>query len=196
VAVFLKEKESQRSPQLLSAKQSLLLIIDVQEKFASGIPQLPALAQRVAILGKAAKTLDVPILASEQNPKSLGPTLPAITEVLGPNQVYHSKMAFSLFDVEACAEMLKESRRRQIVVCGIEAHVCVLQSVADILENLGAQVCVVKDAVGSRKDSDRDAGLDRMLQLGAQLVTTEMVVFEWLRQAGTPEFKALQALVK
>jgi nicotinamidase-related amidase len=194
--MFLKEKESQRSPQLLNARQSHLLVIDVQEKFASAIVRLPEIAARVAILAKAAKMLEIPILASEQNPKALGPTLPLISEVLGPSQIYHGKMAFSLFDIDACAEQLRESRRRQIVVCGIETHVCVLQTVADLLENLGAQVCVVKDAVASRRDSDRDAAFERLAQMGAQLVTTEMVVFEWLRQAGSPEFKALQALLK
>ncbi len=194
--MFLKEKQSERSPQLLDAARSQLVIVDVQERFGGVVPDLPKVATRAALLAKAAARLGVPVLVSEQYPKGLGKTVAEVAEALPAQALRVEKLSFSAFENADFAEALREGRRNQVVICGVETHVCVLQTVADILENLGAQVCVVKDAVASRKDADRDAALDRMLQLGAQGVTTEMVIFEWLQKAGTPEFKELQALVK
>ncbi len=194
--MFLREKESERCPQLLHPSRSLLLVIDVQERFASAMAAFPQVAERTSILVRAAARLQVPILVTEQYPKALGKTVPAVQSVLPAGTPVVEKMVFSAFDAEEAADRLRESRRNQFILCGVEAHVCVLQTALDLLENMGAQVCVVKDAVASRSNSDRDAAFDRLVQSGAHLVTTEMVVFEWLRKAGTPEFKELQALVK
>lgn len=194
--MFLKEKSASRHQHLLDPERSLLVFIDVQERFASAIADLPGVAARTALLAKASARLGIPVLATEQYPKALGKTLPVLAEVLPPTTQVFEKMAFSAFDVPAFAEAVRESRCSQVLLCGVETHVCVLQTALDALANLDAQVCVVKDAVASRHSSDRDAGLERMAMAGVHLVTAEMVVFEWLRKAGTPEFKELQALVK
>lgn len=194
--MFLREKESERSPQLLQPSRSLLLVIDMQERFASAIADFPHAVERASTLVRAAARLQVPVLVTEQYPKALGKTVDSVRSVLPAGTPVVEKLVFSAFDAEDAADRLRDSRRNQIILCGVEAHVCVLQTAFDLLENLGAQVCVVKDAVASRSKGDRDAAFDRLAQNGAHLVTTEMVLFEWLRKAGTPEFKELQALVK
>ena len=104
-------------------------------------------------------------------------------------------MCFSSLGCDPFAQSLAASKRKQVVITGIETHVCVMQTGLELLA-AGYGVYVVTDAVSSRKGSDREAGLRRLEKHGAELVTTEMVVFEWLREAGTPEFKDLQALIK
>lgn len=198
--MFLKEKQSQRSSHLLDAARSQLVIVDVQERFGGAIADLPQVAARTSLLAKAATLLKVPVTVSEQYPKALGPTLAEVASALPAGTPVFEKLSFSAFEAPECAarlgEGLRAERRHQIVLCGVEAHVCVLQTAGDLMANLEAQVFVVKDAVASRRERDRDAAFDRLVQMGAQLVTSEMVIFEWLQKAGTPEFKQLQALVK
>ncbi len=194
--MFLREKEDRRSASLLNAEKSLLLIIDAQEKFLGAVDGMEGLGGRIAILAKAAVRLGVPILVSEQYPKALGSTLPAIRAALPESTPVFSKLAFSALEIPEWAEAVRSSRRDQFIVCGVEAHVCVLQTALDLIQNLEGQVCVVEDAVSSRKASDKKAALRRLESHGAARVTTEMVLFEWLRQAGTPDFKELQALIK
>jgi nicotinamidase-related amidase len=198
--MFLKEKQSQRSPHLLDAARSQILIVDVQERFGGAIADLPQVASRIALLAKAATLLKVPVTVTEQYPKGLGRTLSEVAAALPAGTPVIEKLSFSSYEAPECAARLGEGfraeRRHQIVLCGVEAHVCVLQTVCDLLSSLEVQVFVVKDAVASRRDSDRDAGFDRLVQIGAHLVTSEMVVFEWLQKAGTPEFKQMQAWVK
>ncbi len=182
-----------RSPELLSRHESRLLIVDVQEKLVSKIVQLERMLANCRMLIQGAKILSVPVFATEQYPKGLGKLVPQLSELLDkPSE----KLRFS------CAEVLdwgtaaeQADDRYQIVVAGMEAHVCVLQTVLDLLGN-GYQVYVVADAVSSRTEFDWKIALDRMSAAGATIVTTESVLFEWCEVSGTPEFKQISQLIK
>jgi nicotinamidase-related amidase len=182
-----------RSPELLSRTESRLLIVDVQEKLVPKIFDLERMLANCRSLIQGAKILGVPVFATEQYPKGLGNTVSQLAELLeSPAQ----KLRFS------CAEVLdwgtgaeQADNRFQIVVAGIEAHVCVLQTVLDLLGN-GFQVYVAADAVSSRTEFDRKIALDRMAAGGATIVTTESVLFEWCEVSGTPEFKQISQLIK
>ncbi len=180
---------------LLDASDSVLALIDIQEKFRPAIAGIEELIKRTEILARAALRLGVPVLATEQYPKALGPTVAEIKRWLPDSQAYPPKMGFSSLACDPFREALAASGRKQVLLAGIEAHVCVLQTGMGLLAS-GYSVYVAEDAVSSRKPSDRAAALDRLARHGAERVTTEMAVFEWLRQAGTPEFKELQALIK
>lgn len=179
---------------LLDASQSALLLIDIQEKFRPGTHGMEGVIDCAQILARAALRLGIPVLISEQYPKALGPTVAEIRQWLPDNQAYHGKMTFSSMACEPFRLALRATGRKQVVVAGVETHVCVLQTALGLPED--TQAFVIADAVASRKPSDRDAALRRMERQGVNILTTEMVVFEWLRVAGTPEFKELQALIK
>ena len=194
--MFLKEKEDRRSASILDASKSLLLIIDAQEKFQPAIHDLEQIGWQIAVLAKAAARLGIPAVASEQYPKALGSTLVEIQSALPSGTEVFSKLSFSAADVPEWVEAVRATKRTQFVICGVETHVCVLQTALDLIQNLEGQVFVVEDAVSSRKASDKQSALRRLEAQGAQIVTTEMVLFEWLRKAGTAEFKELQGLIK
>jgi nicotinamidase-related amidase len=180
---------------LLKAEDSVLLLVDIQEKFRPGIEGMEALSKRAEILVRGAVRLGIPVLATEQYPKALGDTLPELREWLPDNQAYHAKLVFSAYACEDLRHALEACKRKQVVLVGVETHVCVLQTGLELLA-AGYSVHVVSDAVSSRRNSDRDAGLHRLERHGAELVTAEMCLFEWLRVAGTQEFKELQSLIK
>jgi len=184
---------------ILSHAHAQLLVIDVQEKLAPAMcdPQ-PVIANSARLI-TAARHFAVPVTISEQYPKGIGPTVAALREAVGDGVDVFDKMAFSCTRDEAiCAHLglLREGcTRRQIVLTGIEAHVCVLQTALD-LRQTGYEVFVVVDAIASRAQASKEIALRRMEQAGVHPVTTEMVIFEWLGCAGTPDFKALLPLVK
>ena len=194
------ERPSTRSPSLLDASRSLLVVIDAQEKFRGAVENMDAVGARIALLAKAAARLGVPALVTEQYPKALGKTLEDITASLPENTPVFEKMCFSCSDAPEWAAALQQTtrtaKRDQLVLCGVETHVCVLQTALDLAQNTDSAVYVVEDAVSSRRNTDKQAALRRMESHGIQIVTTEMVVFEWLRKAGTAEFKELQAYIK
>ncbi|HSN46760.1 MAG TPA: hydrolase [Casimicrobiaceae bacterium] len=171
---------------LLDSKRSLLLVIDVQEKLLPAIHDHAAIAAGIAWLARVARRLDVPVAATEQYPRGLGALVPAIRELL-PEGAVGSKNHFSCV-AAGCLPGLPGADRAQVVLVGIEAHVCVLQTALELAEE-GREVYVVADAVGSRRPYDRDVALARMRDEGVRIVTREMVVFEWLQEAGTPLFK-------
>ncbi len=179
---------------LLDRTRSILLVIDVQQRLAPSMSDPAETIRNCAILMKAAARLGVPTVVSQQYPKGLGPTVPELAALAAPDAVF-DKLHFSCAanpEIEARIESLN---RDQIVVSGIEAHICVMQTALALAER-GFGVCVVGDATSSRRPGDRDMAFRRLTQSGIGLVSTEMVVYEWLGQAGTPEFKELQALVK
>lgn len=180
-----------RSRELLSRDDSRLLIVDVQERLMALIPDSDRVLYNCRRLVEGAQILGVPISATEQYPRGLGPTSPELAELLPPRV---EKLRFS------CAECLdwvsrEHSDRPKVVVAGIEAHVCVLQTVLDLLA-AGFSVYVPVDAVASRNPLDRDRAIERMRDSGTTVTTTESVLFEWCEVAGTPEFKRISELIK
>lgn len=177
---------------------SQLLIIDVQNKVLAPIPNKREIIENIVHLIEAAKLLSVPVTVSEHYPEGLGPTVKPLKAALGGDAAFFDKIYFSCLKQDALSHHLEEHRdmgRGQVIVAGIETHVCVGQTALDLIAE-GYEVFVVADAVGSRAQTSRDLGLRRLERSGAFIVDSEMVLFEWLEKAGTPEFKALQKLIK
>ncbi|EHL32088.1 isochorismatase family protein [Legionella drancourtii] len=174
---------------LLNKDESILLLIDVQEKLTPAVLDSNAFIAHCEWMLKLAKKMRVPILVSEQYPKGLGPTLESL-RVYFNQDVCVDKVHFSCMSDTHYVQRLKQFHKQQLVLIGIEAHVCVLQTALEMKEQ-GFDVFVVVDAVSSRGEQNLKYGLKRMKQEGIHLVTSEMVFFEWLRMAGTPEFKEL-----
>ena len=179
---------------LLSAEQSLLAVIDLQERLAVAMHGLEPVLDNTAVLIQSADRLGIPVLLTEQYPRGLGSTLPRIGAMVPPERTIE-KMEFSAASNGEFQRRLAASGRSQIVVCGTEAHVCVLQTVLG-LSGQGYTPVMVRDACTSRRVASLEAACARAAGAGAQVVTTEMVVFEWLRRAGTDEFRALSKLIK
>lgn len=179
---------------LIDSRESVLFVVDIQARLAPAIHDGEAVIARSQILLAAAARLEVPIVVSEQYPQGLGGTdarllpLPAGAAVL-------PKTAFSAARDPAIRAHLESLGRRQVVLLGMETHVCVLQTALG-LRSQGYDVAVVADAVGSRRPERRELGLARMRQHGVDVVDSEMVVFEWLAEAGSPVFKELSRLIK
>ena len=174
----------------LQRDRTALVVVDIQEAFRSAVGEFDAVAHNAAVLVQGARILDVPVLVTEQYPRGLGATVPEVARHLdGVPRV--EKVVFSA----ARADGFDLGGRDQAIVCGIETHVCVAQTVADLLDE-GADVQVAADAVSSRTAANRRTGLAKMEASGAMLTSTEMALFELLGRAGTPEFKEVQALVK
>ena len=173
----------------LAAATSALLLVDFQARLMPAIADGAARLEQAGKLAAAARLLDVPVLLTEQNPQGLGGTDPSLAEA-GP---VLPKMTFDATRAPGFAAALPQ--RPTVVVAGCEAHVCVLQTVLG-LRGMGRAVAVVADAVGSRLPSSRDLALARMAAAGAQVVSTEMVLFEWLGSADHPRFRAVLALIK
>jgi nicotinamidase-related amidase len=175
---------------MMNADQSTLVLIDLQEKLMPAISQGQEVVDRSHTLATIAGLLGVPVLATEQMPDKLGHNVEAIAELC---QQVITKDHF-----DACPDGLIDQLpegRQEVVIAGCEAHVCMMQTALSLLE-AGFKVWVVADATGSRHDLDRDVALDRLHQSGARIVTVEMVAFEWMRHAGHPQFRDVQALIK
>lgn len=186
---------------LLSAQRSVLVIVDEQERLLPAIHEGDRVVRNTGILLDAAAALNVPVLVSEQYPRGLGPTLPAVRQRLDarkPEDVaVVEKIHFSCAEEPGFLKRLAAFGRDQIVLAGTEAHVCVLQTALGLLEKgVGGGVALVADATSSRTPANAERGIARMEKAGAEIVTTEMVVFEWLHRAATPEFKTVSALIK
>ncbi len=180
-------------PTLLDREQALLLIIDVQERLAKAMNNRDSVEQAIVQLQTGMEILEVPTLVTEQYPKGLGPTVAGI-KTAAKEMGCVEKTAFSCCGEESFQPHLAHYNRKQIVVTGMETHVCVLQTVLDLLE-AGYQVHVPITATCSRSDINRDNALSRMQQAGAILTNVESVLFELVRDAGAPTFKAISKLV-
>jgi nicotinamidase-related amidase len=185
--------ELPHSHELLSRSESRLLIVDMQEKILPVIDGYEAVTANCLKLIEAAKILNVPATATEQYPKGLGSTIAAIADRLPERPEKIEFSCLNCLDWNASAN--DPEGRFKIVVAGIESHVCVLQTVLDLLSQ-GFRVFVAADAIGSRKPLDREIALQRMASSGAVITTTESVLFEWCERAGTPEFKEISRLVR
>jgi nicotinamidase-related amidase len=195
--------DDQRVPGLaLRAPQAALLVIDWQERMAAAIPkeEHAAKLRNALILIKTATRLGMPIVVSEQYPKGLGPTLPAVNEALAPagDAVRRfDKLTFSCAPAPEMAAALRATRRSHWIVCGMETHVCVFQTVRDLCDPAHDLIVhVAADACLSRRKADWKVGLGLMQQSGAIITCTETAVFDLLVKSGTPEFKDLSKLVK
>lgn len=181
--------------ELLSRDDSVLVVVDVQEKLVPAVPDSSRVIERAGLLLAAAGVLGVPVIATEQYPRGLGPTVEALRKALPAGCEPIEKTDFSCVPVPEFASRLMTLGRDQVVVAGLEAHVCVGQTVLDLL-GAGKRVFVPADAVASRRADDAAVALRRIERAGAVVTTAEAVVFEWLRRAGTAEFKALSAVIR
>jgi nicotinamidase-related amidase len=179
---------------LISRENSLLLIVDIQAKLAPAIFEADIVTNNAVRLLRAAEQLSVPAFVSEQYVRGLGHSLDAIREA-GSHARFFEKTHFSCAAEPGVLDLLRTAGRGQVILSGTETHVCVLQTACGLLE-AGFQVFLVADAASSRTPASRDAAIERLRAIGVHIVTTEMVLFEWLHKAGTDEFRALLPLIK
>jgi isochorismate hydrolase len=181
-------------PRILDSKQAVLLIVDVQESFRKQLKDLDNLTRNITILAEASKILRVPVILTEQYPQGLGKTIAEISACLGEHK-YFEKTSFSCCQAAGFMEMLESMGRNQVVICGIEAHVCVSQTAHELLVH-DYSVHVVADAIASRSPRNKETGWEKMIASGAVPACVESALFEMLVEAGTEQFKAVQRLVK
>ncbi len=187
-------KERQLDSFLISAQHAALLVIDLQTNLLPHIQNHQEIVAATRFLIRAARELEVPVHITEQYRKGLGPTDPRILEVMPESSAPMEKFCFGAFGSEEIAGKM-QAGRPQLIFCGVEAHICVLQSALQAIGR-GYDVFVVTDAIGSRRASDCEAALRRMEQSGVGLVSAEMAVYELLKEAGTPAFKSLLQMLK
>jgi nicotinamidase-related amidase len=176
----------------MSAADTGLLVVDVQEKLMPKISGAERLVRNIAFLIDSAGCLNIPVQATEQYPKGLGPTLPELAQRLTPRP---EKVAFSCCAIAAIPEGFRRAGRPKVLLAGIETHVCIMQTALDLLA-LDFRVYIPVDGVGSRYQVDHDAALRRLERVGAILTSSEGAVFEWVGGAGSPQFKQISQLVQ
>ncbi len=171
----------------IDAAQSVLLVIDIQEKLLPVIHEKERILENALWLTRLANLLEIPVMASEQYPKGLGATVPELRNEFAAGAV-GEKTAFSCAD--GCLAGLPGNDRTQVILCGIEAHVCVLQTALDF-RSQGKDVFIADEAVGSRRPRDKELALARMRDEGVRIVSREMIAFEWLKGASHPHFRTV-----
>jgi nicotinamidase-related amidase len=182
-------------PNILELSRSALLIIDMQEAFRASIPDFDERATRIAVAVKGARLLNLPIIVTEQYPKGLGHTAAEIIQALPDDIKIIEKTSFSSCGAQPFHTQLQQAETKQLIVCGIEAHICVNQTVHDLLA-MRFQVHLLTDCITSRKESDRIAAFQKMQSSGAIPSSVEMALFELMRDAQHEQFKAIQGLIK
>lgn len=184
-----------RHARLLDRRDSALVVIDIQEGYRNHTVEHERMVASVCRLLEAAKIMGVPVLVTEQYPKGIGHTQSEVAERLPPGQPVIEKLSMSCWRQPAFAAQLVALQRPQVVVCGIEAHACVNQTVHDLLAQ-GYQVHVPLDALSARSECDYRVGWDKMIGSGAVPTSVETVCLEWVRTAEAAEFKAIHRLIK
>lgn len=179
---------------LLDVDKSFLLVIDMQAKLLPAMKDADTVKANTLRLIKAANMMNVPVLVSEHCANKIGPTIADIVELVDQDCILQ-KVHFSVIDEPDCKRSMANLGRSQALVCGIETHVCVLQTCLGLIRD-GYQSFMACDAAGSRKNQDRDMGVSRMRQNGVEIVTTEMVIFEWLKRADTDTFKQMLPVIR
>ncbi len=181
---------------LADSQDSLVVVMDVQQKLTSAMPTEAKenVIEKIKTLLTIANTLSIPIIVTEQYPDGLGHTVPALNEQLTSLVAVIEKTSFSAFDALGFAELIDQSGRKQIVLVGMEAHICILQT-ALALQKAGFRVFVVEDAVISRTKTNQDNGLRRLRNAGVIVPNVESVFFEWLGDGSRAEFKVLAKLI-
>lgn len=178
---------------LIDRAHSRLILIDIQTRIMPAVEGAEALLRNALILRDAAAAVGVPVVITEQYPAGLGATLPEVTE--GCDAPVFEKREFSAWANADFSAFIAGGPQKQLILAGVEAHVCVLQTALDLI-GAGYVVFLAADAVASRKAESRAIALSRMQAAGVHIVTTEMVAFEWLRTAADPAFRAVSKLVK
>ena len=181
-------------PELLSREHSVLIAVDFQEKLLPHISGREQLLQKSSLLIRSAGILGIPVIFTEQYPKGLGPTIPPVSGLVAEFSPVE-KTCFSCVGEPEFVRRLESLARSQAVIIGVETHVCVAQTAVELAAR-GISVFVAADACGSRRVDDAELGLRRMESVGIAITGAEAVVFEWLRKAGSDEFKKVSALVK
>jgi nicotinamidase-related amidase len=181
---------------LSNAQDSLVVVMDVQQKLTAAMPNgvRERVISRINILLTTANTLSVPIVVTEQYPKGLGHTEPALSEQLTATVPVIEKTSFSAMNAAGFAEPVEQSGRKQIILVGMETHICILQTALD-MQAAGFQVFVVEDAVSSRSKANQYNALQRLRHAGVIVTNVESVFFEWLGDASQAEFKTLAQLI-
>jgi len=179
----------------IKQEETLALVIDFQERLLPAINNSKELIENTRKLIKGLNILGVPILVSQQYTKGLGMTVADIADAIGDNFSYYDKLTFSCYKDENIMQAIAASGRKNIIICGVEAHICVLQTAIDLV-SARYKVIMVEDCVGSRKENDKKWGIKRALMEGAIPATSESLLFELLQTAGTDTFKKISGLVK
>jgi nicotinamidase-related amidase len=184
-----------RHENLLDLDRAVLIVCDLQEKFRAVIDQFESVAMRTAIVAEAAKLLGVPVIVTEQSPEKLGRTVEEVRRVLPADVTPFDKTAFSCCGAEGFSRTLHALKRPQVMLAGIEAHVCMNQTAHDLLAQ-GYFVHLLTDCTSSRTAANRELGISKMLGSGAQPSSSEMAVFELMRDATHEQFRNIQKLIK
>ena len=179
---------------MLKTANTVLVLIDVQGKLWNVMEEKEALLANLQKLVRGIRLLELPVILTEQNPRGLGPTLPELAQEM-PEAVALPKFCFSCYQEKRFHESLVALNRKQVLICGIEAHICVYQTAMELLEN-GYEVQVVADGVSSRTAKNRDIALSRIQSEGARLTTVEMALFELLQTAENARFKEMSRIIK
>ena len=185
-------KDKEISSDKLLSKVNALLIIDIQEKIIKPIFNKDSIIKNIKKLINAYQILEENIFVSEQNPPKLGVTIPELTPIAGFRKF--EKMEFSLAKLEEFLKELKDKKITNLIVCGIETHICIQQTVLDSLQK-GFEVILISDAMGSRNRADHEIALQRMTQSGAFITTTESIIFELCKTADRKEFKEIRNII-
>lgn len=180
---------------ILNQDNCMVLIIDVQDRLLNAVCNMETVLKNSVIMAKAASIFKLPVFVTEQYPKGLGSTIPEIKNALGADAQYSEKTFFNaLLDIDLL-DTLKKTGKKQVIIFGIETHICVHQTAAGLIEN-GFEVTVLNDACGSRFADAYLSGLKAMEANGVQIKTTEMALFELLKSSKHPNFKEIQSLIK
>ena len=191
---MLNDGENRMKTGLISKEETVLVVIDVQEKLFVHMAEKEKLADNLAKLIQFAYIMKIPIILTEQYPKGLGQAILQVKQLI-PNIQPIEKVEFSCFGSQNFKEALTKTQAKTLILTGIETHICVTQTAIDGLEN-GFRIYVVEDATSSRSLEDKATAIHRIRQNGVTVVSTEMLIYELLKKAGTPEFKETLKLVK
>lgn len=180
---------------MLDTDNSVLVIIDIQDKLIKASFSSESIVSDAIKLAKACNILSIPVIVTEQYPKGLGQTAEELKNILSNDTVFIEKTSFSATDEPEFAEKIKSTKRKQVIICGIETHICVLQTALNLIKE-GNEVYVVKECCSSRNIDEHNTALELLKQYGAKIVTVEIALFQWLKTSKHPHFKEIQTLIK
>lgn len=176
-------------------EDTAFVIIDMQEKFLNAISEMSAASDRISVMLKAMNELKCPVMATEQYPQGLGPTIDPLRSLFTPEVTIFDKKAFSVLSDENCRRQLASEGKKNLIICGVEAHVCVLQTALEGLEH-SYNVYVPYDCVASRRPSDKETSLSYMRHAGIHVLSSESILFMLLGTSEHPSFKAVSKIIR